>query len=315
MIVTDDEMNAFWAAAEPTFKRYRKSDEEFAKAAGVPTSYLKEETRQGYTITTERKRVHARLHRLLAYFAQLCEVADLKWYIDGGTLLGAVRDGCFIPWDDDIDILMPRESYDRLLYFDLEIREGTDDIELLTIDTTNVLQERTKLVDESTTAIGLTSLPRSSYYTHDGLFLDICPLDEVGDFYALVDLCKRRSNERAIFNLTRDTEERERREKRYHEITTEHDGEGCYYLANTGLQKPTRKSLRVAEDYAETVMLDFDGLNVPAPKGYRRTLETIYGKDWETPKRGLAGHYFWKIDADVPYAVAVDEWIKYKTHE
>ena len=49
--------------------------------------------------------------RLLTAFHELCEARGLRYWLDAGTLLGAVRHGGFIPWDDDVDVLMPREDY------------------------------------------------------------------------------------------------------------------------------------------------------------------------------------------------------------
>lgn len=52
---------------------------------------------------------------ILRYIRKCCEEHDLTYYLAYGTLIGAVRHQGFIPWDDDVDILMPREDYFRLM--------------------------------------------------------------------------------------------------------------------------------------------------------------------------------------------------------
>lgn len=52
---------------------------------------------------------------IMRYFDLFCKEHHLRYFIAGGTLLGAVRHRGFIPWDDDVDIAMPRADYDRLI--------------------------------------------------------------------------------------------------------------------------------------------------------------------------------------------------------
>ena len=51
---------------------------------------------------------------MLRFFKQFCEENGLTFYFIGGGLIGALRTGGFIPWDDDVDVLLPRDDYERL---------------------------------------------------------------------------------------------------------------------------------------------------------------------------------------------------------
>ena len=55
-----------------------------------------------------------KLLNLLIVFDRLCEDNGIVWWIDGGTLLGAVRHGGFVPWDDDIDVCVLRKDLPRI---------------------------------------------------------------------------------------------------------------------------------------------------------------------------------------------------------
>lgn len=52
---------------------------------------------------------------ILIELDRICKEEGLTYFLEGGTLLGALRHGGFIPWDDDVDVLMPREDYNRLI--------------------------------------------------------------------------------------------------------------------------------------------------------------------------------------------------------
>ena len=61
------------------------------------------------------KDIQDELFKALCYFDSFCRKEGITYYLSNGTLLGAVKYGRFIPWDDDVDLLLPREDYDRLV--------------------------------------------------------------------------------------------------------------------------------------------------------------------------------------------------------
>ncbi len=108
---------------------------------------------------------------ILIRLATFCEKKTLEYTLIGGTLLGAIRHGGFIPWDDDIDVGMPRPSYDRLLDLRNELEDETG---LLLVGYGKCRAEESpycKLVDPKTTVVAENESTRSF------LWVAVMPID------------------------------------------------------------------------------------------------------------------------------------------
>lgn len=77
----------------------------------IPSDYYEAEVRDGFYVPSEMKRCWAATIGVLEEIDKICKKHNLQYFADYGTLLGAVRHGGFIPWDDDFDISMKRDDY------------------------------------------------------------------------------------------------------------------------------------------------------------------------------------------------------------
>ena len=108
---------------------------------------------------------------------QFCRDNDIRYSLYCGTMLGAVRHGGFIPWDDDIDICMLRSDYNK--FIDLWRATNNKEYIIQNKDTdANFTQSFTKIRKNKTTFI--EEGEKGGLY-HNGIFVDILPLDRIPD--------------------------------------------------------------------------------------------------------------------------------------
>lgn len=108
---------------------------------------------------------------ILKCFHDYCEKNSLRYFLAYGTLLGAVRHGGFIPWDDDIDVVMPRADYEKF------IREFKNDCyEVYDLSKKGYFYPFAKLCDSRTVLIENIVVKNRM-----GIYIDIFPMDGVGE--------------------------------------------------------------------------------------------------------------------------------------
>ena len=137
-------------------------------------SFIQPEWRSEVYVSEETKKIWWVQLVVLQDFGKWCDERGLRWFVYGGALIGAVRHHGFIPWDDDIDICMPREDYNKMLK--LWEKDGLPEPYFLqnTLTDVDCYQFWTSIRRGDTTGNRTSLLSKKC---HNGIGIDVMPFD------------------------------------------------------------------------------------------------------------------------------------------
>lgn len=239
---------------------------------------------------------------ILDEIQRICDDMGIRFFLAYGTLLGAVRHKGFIPWDDDIDIWVFREDYERLLIeFNKRCR---NDFHLYTYN------NRSNYPYLMAKAVSTKTIVREKFFKQldgIGIWVDIFPLDYVSEentiaIPEMVKLEHRRwcalfkqstivgKIKLFLYNLIQ-------RDTTYHDFAADpsaftkeiHRRHSCIVPAARVKSPTSENSIKnltyPASDFSQTLMVPYEDRIYPIPVGYDNLLRTVYGDYMKLPPK------------------------------
>lgn len=236
--------------------------------------------------------------KLLEYFDLYAKTHNITYYMAGGTLLGAVRHQGFIPWDDDVDLMVPRKDYELLI----QSFDGNGRYEVISCETNDryctpfarIWDKETRLAWHITSEVEI------------GVFIDIFPIDGfppnelISKMYVhYLKLCRTKCNSAARTNfrpgekytaLKRPLKYVWRKSANYYakklnNIAMRYRFEDSKYVGVTTTTAHIYRERNVKDEiFGETIYLPFEHLSLPAPSGYDMYLRHLYGDYMQLPQ-------------------------------
>lgn len=242
---------------------------------------LREQLRQRYSPDgSDLRKLQNRLLDMLVWFDSYCKSRGLTYWLSSGTCLGAVRHGGFIPWDDDVDVEMMQEDYDRLCD---DFCGGGDYVLQTPENDTYCVLGYAKLRDLH--SIMSESFGNDVNYSHHGCFIDIFPVghnnaprfvyQRLKQHVIWLKKLARRRNPGPVgtflFKMFKSLHLRMVRSV-WKKDYQDRNGTARYSAGTVFYKEVYRWS-----DLCETVDMEFEGHLLPVPRGYDTYLKTLYG--------------------------------------
>ena len=257
----------------------------------------------------------------LLFFKDFCEKNELRWYLLGGCVIGAIRNKGFIPWDDDIDIIMPRNDWERMLKLWKEQVDSerflmlkTDEGELFTgnifatlVDTSaTMVKENQQHIDVPhgivTDIFPIDGCPEGKIQRYMqymwtliySLFISEFVPEKHGGLVAfgsklMLSIFRSRKTRTKIWKFA------EKQLKKYdfetHEFSTELYA-GPYYMKKKYPQSA----------FAKETYLEFENMMLPVMQGYEEYLSIAFGEYMELPpvEKQVPHHDLVELDLSKP---------------
>ena len=282
---------------------------------------LEPEVRCNHYIDSNVKKLWSVQLDLLEQLKRICEKYNIKYFASGGTLLGAVRHKGYIPWDDDIDVFMMADDYEKFC----EVAAG----ELSGCYYFQRLKTMSRIRNSNTTALTEGDLNYLKVDTNHncGVFIDIFPLHNVYDNRIL------RMGQKLIAHIFKRIESGSKKSALLRSSPREYWKYNfskavllwkifCLFYEPSqkmavyqSMLKMCKKSSFVGmvsfmgindkyiwakEWFSETIEMPFENTTIICPKEYDMVLKQQYG-DYMVFKKGGAIHTMVVFDAEVPY--------------
>lgn len=283
----------------------------------LDSSFYQEEIRSGFLVSEKMKRIWAVELAILEKFDQVCRKYNLTYYVFYGTLLGVVRHQGFIPWDNDVDVIMFRDDYEK--FQTIAPQEFQDPYFFQTSYNDNEIRMHSKIRDSRTTAVESLDVD-----LNQGIYIDIFPFDDVpdGEDPVLDHVCNIQATlwytivapqmvydylqQGKVLALSRDVlldllhMDIRQRFKELELFNLSHFGHSkvvnfLFHAINSCGPPPFKK-----EWFQKVEYLPFESLMVPVPAAYDEILTYIYG-DYHIFVKGASIHENQIQDPDISY--------------
>lgn len=247
------------------------------------------------------RQLQMKLLEIFTYFKQICEENNLTYWCGGGTMLGAVRHKGFIPWDDDLDVFLPREDYEKLYSIWNRVADTKRYVLVRTDEQHNYHHTAMNLVDVKTTYINRHSENEDIFH---GVYIDIIPFEGCPDskfgrglqifhsiMYSVFNAQRLPDNQgkllklpvKILLGVVKNPKMRYKVWK-WHEVKmARHNFFTAKYVKETissfkGLFRLYERKL------FDTTDTTFEGITVKIPAGYDHYMKMIYGDYMSIPK-------------------------------
>lgn len=257
---------------------------------------------------------------MLESYHEFCVENSLVYYVVDGTALGAARHRGFIPWDDDIDVGMPRPDYEKFIKLYSKINRNKRYIlETPYSDKSATAFPYSKLYDTNTTMIERTSPPIVR-----GIFIDIFPLDGVGNnMNSLQYVSKIEKNmilrDRLITSIGSNTSfikrilsknkqkfmrifyPPQKVTKKINRLAQKNDYEKSAYIGNL-IARKAKKGIMDKSIFGKPKEYKFENISIYGPADIDTYLKKLYG-NWRQlpPKEKQITHHNYYLDLSTPY--------------
>lgn len=278
-----------------------------------PKDFFEGEEREGFFVEREMKHAWAAQMEVLTEIDRVCKENGIRYFADYGTLLGAVRHKGFIPWDDDIDICMLREDYQR--FHEIALKGLASGCHLASF----YAGENWKSPIIRVTNGVSTPIEDDWMEKYHGcpyvVGIDIFVLDDIpenqaeadvlqiacGAISAAAELIKRGKSPDEVekdiqvieeclqTKIERDGNIVNRLMRLLDTVSGLYQGDNSRSVACMIYYAEKEESLRLREWYSDSVLIPFENMQIPVPIGYEEVLNTLFD-DWRKPVRFATSH-------------------------